>query len=154
MDEQGWIVGGRLAAGRAIGNAFGTVAADVASYRPRSHGTWTTAAGLDLEVSVGGHQVMSEFSCFVPSGRARTTHGAYVQDAIPFRSLGGFARDVFGTVRAEYFQPAAGTAGVGGLLGVFWRPRQWVVVRADYLFANRTLEELQPGFHASIALLF
>jgi hypothetical protein len=57
-------------------------------------------------------------------------------------------------VRVEYFQPHRGPAGVGGLLGFFWRPRPYVVLRADYLFANRTLEQLQPGLHASISLLF
>jgi hypothetical protein len=43
---------------------------------------------------------------------------------------------------------------VGGLVGFFWRPRPYLVVRADYLFANRTLEELQPGFHGAFAILF
>jgi hypothetical protein len=153
-DERGWMVGGRFAAGREIGRMFGTLGVDAVSFRPRHHGRWTTATGLDLELTAGVHQVMSEVSCFVPSGRGRTAHGAYLQDAIPLPRLGGFTRDLYGVVRAEYFQPATGPAGVGGLLGFFWRPRPYVVLRADYIFANRTLEELQPGFHASIALLF
>ena len=146
--ETGWIVGGRFAAGRAIGQAFGTLGVDAASYRPRHHGDWTTATGIDFELSVGGHQVMSEFSSFVPSGPGRTAHGAYLQDAIPL------VRDIYGVVRGEYFQPSTGPAGAGGLVGLFWRPRPYLVLRADYLFANHTFEELQPGFHASISLLF
>ena len=152
--EKGWIVGGRFAAGRALAQTFATLGVDAVAYRPRHRGDWTTAAGLDFEWSVGGHEVMSEFSAFVPSGRGRTQHGAYVQDAIPLAPLGGFARDLYGTVRAEYFQPTKGTAGVGGLVGFFWRPRPYLIIRADYLFANRTFEQLQPGFHASISLLF
>jgi hypothetical protein len=151
--ERGWILGGRFAAGRAIGQSFATLGVDATSFRPR-HGTWTTATGLDLELNVGRNQVMSEFSAFVPSGPGRTAHGSYVQDTIPLPPLGGLARDLYGVIRAEYYQPAAGPAGVGGLLGLFWRPRPYVVLRADYLFANRTREQLQPGFHASIALLF
>ena len=130
------------------------MAVDVASYRPRHHGDWNTATGLDLDVSVAGHEVMGEISCFVPSGPGRTTHGAYLQDAIPMAPLGDLARNLFGVVRVEYFQPTSGRAGVGGLVGFFWRPRPYLVVRADYLFANRTFEELQPGFHGAISLLF
>jgi hypothetical protein len=152
--ERGWIVGGRVAAGRALGQTFGTLGLDAVAYRPRHSGDWTTATGLDFEWSVGGHQVTSEASAFVPSGRGRTAHGAYVQDAVPLAPLGPFARDLYGTVRAEYFQPSVGPAGAGGLVGFFWRPRPYLILRADYLFANRTLEELQPGFHASISLLF
>ncbi len=151
--ERGWILGGRFAAGRALAETFATLGVDAVAYRPR-HGDWTTAAGLDLEWNVGGHQVMSEFSAFVPSGHVRTAHGAYVQDAIPLAPLGPFARDLYGTVRAEYFQPSVGPAGVGGLVGFFWRPRPYLILRADYLFANRTFEQLQPGFHASLSLLF
>ena len=153
-DERGWIVGGRSAVGHSFGQTFATLGLDAAAYRPRHHADWTTASGLDFEWSVGGHQVMSEFSAFVPSGRRRTRHGAYVQDAIPLAPLAPFARDLYGTVRMEYFQPFRGTAGVGGLVGFFWRPRPYLILRADYLFANRTLEELQPGFHASLSLLF
>jgi hypothetical protein len=152
--ERGWIVGGRVAAGRALGEQFATLGLDAVASRPRHRGDWTTATGLDFEWSVGGHQVMSEFSAFVPSGSGRTRHGAYVQDAIPLAPLGRFARDLYGTVRLEYFQPSTGTAGVGGLVGFFWRPRPYLILRADYLFANRTFEELQPGFHASLSLLF
>ncbi len=153
-DEEGWMLGGRFAAGRAVGGTFGTLGIDAVSFRPRHHGNWTTAAGVDLELTAGAHQIMGEVSCFVPSGRGRTSHGAYVQDAIPLPSLGGLAPDLYGVVRAEYFQPATGPAGAGGLLGLFWRPRPYLVLRADYLFANRTLEQLQPGFHAAIAVLF
>jgi hypothetical protein len=97
---------------------------------------------------------MAEVSYFTPSGPGRTAHGAYVQDAIPLAPLAPFARNLYGVVRAEYFQPYTGPAGVGGLVGFFWRPYPYLVVRADYLFANRTLEELQPGFHGAIAFLF
>ena len=152
-DEEGWIVGGRFAAGHAIEQTFATLGIDATAYRPR-HGPWTTAVGADLDWSIGSHQVLSEFSAFVPSGPGRMAHGAYVQDALPFPVLTRYVPDLYGVVRAEYFQPSAGSAGVGGLLGVFWRPRPWIVLRADYLFANRTLEELQPGFHGTIALLF
>ena len=152
--ERGWIVGGRFAAGRAVGSTFGTLGIDATSYRPRHDDTWTTATGIDAEWSVGGHQVMSEVSVFVPSGSGRTAHGAYLQDAIPLEGLGPVARNLYGVVRAEYYQPATGPTGVGGLLGLFWRPRPYLVLRADYLFANHTFEELQPGFHASISLLF
>jgi len=62
--------------------------------------------------------------------------------------------NLFGIVRFEAFQPRRGPAGVGGLVGVFWRPWPWLVVRTDYLFANRSLERLTPGLHGSVSLLF
>jgi hypothetical protein len=68
--------------------------------------------------------------------------------------LGPLARNLYGVVRLEHFRPRAGAAAVGGLVGAFWRPLPSLIVRADYLVASRRLENLEPGLHASISLLF
>ena len=81
-------------------------------------------------------------------------HGLYLQDVIPLRSLGPLARDLFGVVRFEYFQPGSGGAEIGGVLGVYWRPLPSLVLRADYTFGSRTIERFQPGLNTSISFLF
>jgi hypothetical protein len=153
-DDEGWLAGTRLAAGRAVGSAFATLGLNAAGFRPRDRARWTTATGLDLEIDVGGHHLTGELTFRVPDGPGRTTYGFYAQDAISLAPLGRLARDLYAVVRLEQFQPAHGRSAVGGLVGFYWRPVPALVVRADYLFASRTLDNLEPGFHASLAFLF
>jgi hypothetical protein len=76
-----------------------------------------------------------------------TTRGC-LQDAIPLFGT------LYGVLRFEYFQPPRGRAAVGQLVGLFWRPVPNVVLKADYLFGTRRVEDFQPGFQASLSLLF
>jgi len=153
-EEDGWLTGTRLAAGRSVGGAFGSLGVNVAGFRSHESAAWVTATGLDLEVTVGGHQVMGELTYRIPEAGGRTAHGLYLQDVIPLEPLSPRARNFYGVVRFEHFRPDDGSAAVGGLVGVFWRPLPSVILRADYLFANRTLDNLEPGFHGAISLLF
>jgi hypothetical protein len=153
-DKEGWLAGGRVAAGRAIGGAFASLGLNAAGFRDYDHGPWSTATGLDLDVSVRGHEVTSELTFSIPGNGARTVHGLYLQDAIPLERLGPLARNLYGVLRFEYFQPARGGAAVGGLGGLFWRPHPRLILRGDYLFGNRTLDNFEPGLHGSISLLF
>jgi hypothetical protein len=153
-NEKGWMVGARSAVGRAVGTGFGSLGVNLAGFRPRDRSEWNTATGIDLDLSLGMHQVTGEQTFRVPEAGGPVVHGLYLQDAVALERLTPWARDLYGVVRFEYFQPRHGAAAVGGLVGVFWRPLPNLILRADYLFASRTLERLQPGLNGSISLLF
>jgi hypothetical protein len=153
-DERGWLTGTRVAVGRILGPAFGSLGVNAAGFRGRGQATWATATGLDAELSVGGHQVTGELTWRLPGSGERGVHGLYLQDVIRLEPLIARARDLYGVVRFEYFQPGTGRAAIGGLLGLYWRPLPSLVLRADYTFGSRTLERFQPGFNTSISFLF
>jgi hypothetical protein len=152
-EEKGWLVGSRLAAGRSLDGGFGALGISAAGFRRHDESEWTTATGFDLELALLGQQVTSELTIRIPAGGGRTIHGLYVQDAIPLAQLGAPFRDLYGVLRAEYFQPLRGRAALGQLVGLFWRPLPRLVLRADYLFSTRTLQRLEPGFRASLSIL-
>jgi len=152
--HEGWLVGTRVAAGRDLGAAYASVGVNAAGFRGYERSDWATATGLDLEVSIAGHQLTGELTFRVPARGGQAVQGLYLQDAIPLEPLMPVAREVYGVVRFEEFQPHRGGAAVGGLLGLFWRPLPSLILKADYLFGNRTLENFEPGFQSSISLLF
>jgi hypothetical protein len=153
-DQRGWLTGTRVAVGRILGPAFGSLGVNAAGFRGRDQSTWATAMGLDAELTVGGHQVTGELTWRLPGSGERAVHGLYLQDVIPLAPLIGRARDLYGVVRFEYFQPGTGRAAIGGLLGLYWRPIPSLVLRVDYTFGSRTIERFQPGLNTSISFLF
>jgi hypothetical protein len=144
----GLLFGGRMAAGRTLGPAFASLGLNAAGFRGEDEADWTTATGLDLEVDAFGQEITGELTYQVPAAGGRTEHGLYLQDAIPLY------RTLYGVLRFEYFRPREGRAALGQVVGLFWRPVPQVVLKADYLFATRRLENLEPGFQASFSLLF
>jgi hypothetical protein len=149
-NREGLLFGGRFAVGRALGPAFATLGLNSAGFRYTDADHWITVNGLDLDVDVGGHDVTAELTYRQPTGGARASHGLYLQDAIPIPGV----ESLWGVLRFEYFQPQRGSAAVGGVAGLFWRPVPSVVVKVDYLFGSRHLENFEPGFQASFSFLF
>jgi hypothetical protein len=147
-DERGFLFGGRAALGRDLGPAFAAVGLNAAAFRDYDRKAWTTATGLDLEVFARGHELTGELMYRVPTDRQPVTGGLYLQDAFPL------VDQLYGVLRFEYREPPRGDAVVGQLVGVFWRPRPNVIVKADYLFGNRAVEDFDPGLHVSLSLLF
>jgi hypothetical protein len=153
-DERGWLTGTRVAVGRILGPAFGSVGLNAAGFRGRGESTWGTVFGLDSELDFGGHQVTGELTWRLPGSGQRSVHGLYVQDVIRLEPLIPHTHDLYGVLRFEYFQPGTGRAEIGGILGLFWRPVPSLVLRVDYTFGSRTLERFQPGLNTSISFLF
>jgi hypothetical protein len=152
-DEKGWLVGGRVGAGRAVDAAFASLGVSAAGFRSWDAPTWTTATGLDVEVALAGQQLTGELTFRIPGDGRRMAQGLYIQDAIPLAPVARLARDLYAVLRFECFQPGRGGAAVGQLVGLFWRPRPWLVLRADYLATTRALQRLEPGLQASISFL-
>jgi hypothetical protein len=147
---RGLLFGTRVAAGRVLGPAFASLGVNAAGFRDRDESFWVTATGLDLQIDVGGHEITGELTFRLPASEKRSEHGLYLQDAFPL------VGDLYGVLRFEYFQPPLGDPAVGQLVGLFWRPVPCLVLKADYLFGfgTRRLENFEPGFRASISLLF
>ncbi len=153
-DDEGWLAGTRVAAGRPVGAAFGSVGLNAAGFRGYHDSEWAVATGPDLEIDLPGHQLTAELTFHIPAGGGRTVQGLYLQDAIPLAPLAPWARGLYGVLRFEQFQPQHGRSSVAGLVGVFWQPLPSVVLKLDYLFASRPLENLEPGLQTSFSLLF
>ena len=153
-DEKGWLLGSRLAAGRDLAGAFAVAGVSAAGFQRRDGGPWTTAAGLDLEVAIDGHQLTGELVFRLPSSGGATVHGLYLQDVIPLAPILPPVRDFFGVLRFELFQPGHGRTAVGNVVGLLWRPLPRLVAWANYLFSTRTLSRLEPGFNGSLSFLF
>lgn len=154
LDENGLMFGGRVAAGHALGPAFAALGLNAAGFRPHDGTDWWTVTGLDLDVAVGGHQLTGELTFRIPPNGRRTLQGLYLQDVIPLEPLLPCAREFYGVLRFEQMQPTRGPSAVGGVVGLFWRPIPPLVLRANYLFANRTVREFEPGFQFGVSLLF
>jgi hypothetical protein len=146
--DSGLMFGGRMAAGREFGPAFASLGVNSAGFTRRESRDWSTATGLDLSVYAWGHEITGELTYRVPADGSRTTHGLYLQDAIPI------VRTLHGVLRFEYFRRPDGPAATGQVVGLFWRPVPNVVLKADYIFGTRSVENLETGFQASFSLLF
>jgi hypothetical protein len=141
-----------MAAGRDLGFAFAQLGVNAAGFRSYDNPAWTTTSGVDLEVAVGGHEISSELIFRVPNGLGRNRYGLYVQDAIPLPVP--HVDGLYGVLRFEYFQPHRGSAAIGQLVGLLWRPTPNFVLKVDYLYGTRRLENFEPGAQASISVLF
>jgi len=154
LPETGLMFGGRAAAGHALGSAFLSVGLNALGFRPRGWSGWGTVTGADLDLTVGGHHVTGEFTFRIsPDGRV-TRQGLYLQDVIPLTPLVPVVHELYGVLRFEEFQQGHGPTGVGGLVGLWWRPIPPVVLRTDYFFTNRTLAHFEPGFKAAVSFMF
>ena len=146
--DSGLMFGGRLAAGREFGPAWASLGLNAAEFTRGESRQWATATGLDLTVNAWGHELTGELTYRVPGSGGRTAHGLYLQDAIPI------VRTLHGVLRFEYFRPADGPGATAQVVGLFWRPTPNLVLKADYIFGTRALENLETGFQASFSLLF
>ena len=142
------LFGGRVAAGHSLGSAFATLGLDAAGFDDNRSERWADTYGADLEVDVAGQQITGEFAYSILRGDVSREFGAYLQDAIPILPT------LYGVVRFDYFQPRRGSDEVGGLIGVFWRPYQPLILKLNYQFANRSTEELNPGLLMAGSLFF
>ncbi len=115
----------------------------------RHHGEWNHLGGVDglwqserLEVSgelLGGRGE--------PDGRRIV--GLYVQPVVELTS------EVHAIARYEYYDPGAHEPSLHLFdVGVAWRPLSFLILKADYLLANRRSRVDPAGVRASASLLF
>jgi hypothetical protein len=154
LNEDGLMFGGRVAAGHVLGPAFAAVGLNALGFRPQGYDGWTTVTGADLDVTLADHHITGEFTFRISPAGQLTKQGLYLQDVIPLTPFVPMVRELYGVLRFEQLQPGRGPGGVGGLGGLFWRPVPLLVLRADYFFTNRTLDDFEPGFRSSVSIMF
>ena len=148
--ESGLMAGGRAAVGRTLGSAYGTLGLNVAGFEDHGTRRWAEAYGTDFEVTWRGAQLTGELVYEHLRGPASKQYGFYVQAAVPIPHVD----DLYGVLRIEHFRPRHGAAGTGELVGVFWRPLPFLIVKTNYLFGEKIEDVLEPGFITSVVFFF
>jgi len=141
--------GGRISGGRVFGSAYLEFGASGVAFVNESTDHWQDGFGADFACTGWGNYLQAEIAYGRQlSGGAPTQWGLYVQDAIPI------VEGLWGVLRFDHFDGAEGGAVSGQLLGLTWRPLPWLVLKADYQFANHVNDDLDRGFIASVVLFF
>lgn len=120
------------------------------SYLAFSHaGNWRHLGGIDGLWQHDPMEVMTEWVVEPAAGSRGTEWGFYVQgvyQVYPHWYLVG---------RYEHFVAGAQQRAVNLIdPGIAYKPLPYVVIKAEYLFADRHSTESPPGFASSVALLF
>lgn len=112
-------------------------------------GRWSYLGGLDAEWYAGSLEITAEILFSGGDRKDRRLWGTYVQGVygvLPWFYVVG---------RYEYFDPAEGKPEVHLFdVGFAWTPRSYLLLKADYLFADRSSDVVAPGFRGSLSLLF
>ena len=112
-------------------------------------GRWRHLTGLDTLWQRGPLELMGELAFQEPARGAGRQWGLYLQpvaEVLPKVYLVG---------RYEYFdQPAPEPAVNIGVLGLAYKPRPFIVLKGEYLFADHRTEESPPGVKTSFTILF
>ena len=142
--------GVRLEYGVREGWAFG------ASYQSFSHARhWAHLGGLDTVFRQGPVELMGEaiVEDTTDAGAGATDlgqeWGLYLQTVLQVRPT------FFLVGRYEHFDQRAPQPAVNlVVLGVAYKPAAFMILKAEYLIADRRAEESPPGFKSSLAILF
>ena len=148
--ESGLMAGGRAAVGRALGSAYGALGLNVAGFEDRGTRRWAQAYGADLDLTLRGMQLTGEVVYEDLHGPADRQYGFYLQAAVPLP----IAHDLYGVLRVEHFRPRHDASGTGELVGVFWRPLPFLILKVNYLFGDKVEDVLEPGFYTSVVVFF
>lgn len=151
--DDGLMAGARTTLGRPFGPVYGALGLSAMGFEDRTEDAdrsrWAEAYGTDLELTFRGNQLMGEFEYTHLRGPGGPReYGFYLQDAIPITDT------LYGVLRVEHLRLRDEGDGSGGLVGLFWRPRRYLILKADYQFGDRLGDALEPGFIASVTLFF
>ena len=112
-------------------------------------GGWRHLTGLDTLWQRGPFELMGEFAFQEPARGPGRQWGLYLQ------AVEEVVRRVYLIQRYEYYdQPAPEPVVNIGVLGLAYKPWPFVVLKGEYLFADRRAEESPPGVKTSFTVLF
>jgi hypothetical protein len=113
------------------------------------HGEWNQLGGADAFWQHDRWEVSSELLAGHGDPDGQRIFGFYLQGVVEL------VAGIHAIARYEYYDPGANHAGIDLYdAGLAWRPLSFLILKADYLFANRSSEFASPGFQGSFALLF
>ena len=121
-----------------------------ASYFGFSHeGRWNHLGGFDALWRRDRLELSGEFLGGRGEPEERRTYGLYAQAVFEI------VTHIYAVARYEYFDPGSTEKTLELYdVGVAWRPIPFLILKADYLFANHSSESERPGIRSSLSLLF
>jgi hypothetical protein len=112
-------------------------------------GLWQHLTGLDGVWRHGPVELMGEVV------HEDVDHGPGSQWGLYLQSVGEVATGLFLVGRYEHYDQRSPAPEVNLVIpGVAWKPRPYLVLKAEYLIADHRAEESPPGFKCSVAVLF
>ena len=143
----GWSVAGSYLAFTALPGA--REAPERGGAAAGDEGGWRHLAGLDTLWQRGPLELMGEFAFQEPARGPGRQWGLYLQ------AVEEVVRRVYLIQRYEYYDHPAPEPVVNiGVLGLAYKPWPFVVLKGEYLFADRRAEESPPGVKTSFTVLF
>ncbi len=146
--------GGRVVVGHTLGSAYLALGLSTVAFENRDTDRWEDAYGTDLDLTIRGNHLTGEFAYSrLREARAAREWSFYLQDVIPLYG------PLYGVVRFEHVVPREGPTVNGELIGLAWRVRPHVILKADYQFADHEglssqKSDLERGFLASVTVFF
>jgi hypothetical protein len=124
-----------------------SIGASYLSFTDKGH--WQNLGGLDTFCRRGPLELMGEFAYVGAPRTVGNQWGLYLQSALQVMPR------VYLVGRYEHFDQRAPQPEVNLVIaGVAFKPVPYVVLKAEYLFADHPAEESPPGFKSSFAVLF
>ncbi|TMB41721.1 MAG: hypothetical protein E6J55_18190 [Deltaproteobacteria bacterium] len=143
----GWSVGGSYLAFTALPGE--REAPERGAAAAGDQGGWRHLTGLDTLWQRGPFELMGEFAFQEPARGPGRQWGLYLQ------AVEEVVRRVYLIQRYEYYDHPAPEPVVNlGVLGLAYKPWPFVVLKGEYLFADRRAEESPPGVKSSFTILF
>ena len=146
--------GTRFVAGHSLGSAYLNVGLSQTVFKNDDTHRWEDSYGTDLDLTAFGNHLIGEFAyTHLREADASREVSFYLQDVVPLVGT------LYGVFRYEYIDPASGPTVNGELVGLAWRCRPHVIIKADYQFANhegspQEASALERGFVAALTLFF
>ena len=113
------------------------------------NGKWNQLGGVDGLWQRDRWELSGELLAGHGDPDGHRIFGVYLQGVVEL--LAG----VHAIARYEYYEPGANHAAIDLYdAGLAWRPLSFLILKADYLCANRSSEFASPGLQGSFALLF
>jgi hypothetical protein len=110
---------------------------------------WRHLTGIDGLWHRGPLEIMGEFV------REEVDRGPGSQWGLYLQAVGEVSPGLFVVGRYEHYDQRAPGAAVNFVVpGLAWKPRSYLVLKAEYLIADHRAEESPPGFKCSVAILF
>lgn len=142
-------VGGRVQYGGPLGWQIG--GSFLASER---NSAWNFLGGLDGSWPIGPLELQGEWALVRGDIPDRNLWGVYLQGAYDLGHHTELLRGVHLVARYEYHDPANGPAANIWNAGVAWSPVRFLILKADYQFADRRTDAVSRGLFTSLSILF
>ena len=130
-------------------SALGDWSAGASYFTFSQNAHWRHLGGLDGVWRRDHIELSGEFLAGQSETASQRIYGLYVQAAVEIAS------HIYAVARYEYFDQGSPDPTLDLYdAGLAWRPIPFLILKADYLFANHSSNAERPGIRSSLSLLF